>query len=63
MELDYPKVRAQVLCPLCVGDKDEGLLVCWPCYRRYELRSGNEVVEQIIAQAENGLVAQAARVI
>jgi hypothetical protein len=58
MELDYPQVRAQRVCPLCQGAKETGLVACWPCYRTYELRYGNAAAEQIIAQAEDRLLAQ-----
>ena len=42
MEQDFPLVRAQLRCPLCQGAKQAGALVCWPCYRRYEMRYGDE---------------------
>ena len=28
------RVRAATFCPRCMGVKDAGLLVCWPCNRR-----------------------------
>ena len=26
-------VRADYTCPLCLGPKDRGLVLCWPCHR------------------------------
>jgi hypothetical protein len=52
MELDFPQVRAQAVCPLCRGEKAVGLLVCWPCYRNHELRYGNPKAEEAIAHSE-----------
>jgi hypothetical protein len=63
MEVDFPLVRAQFLCPLCQGEKAAGLLVCWPCFRRCELKYGNPQAEAEIARyelklsGESGLVA------
>ena len=28
------RVRADNTCPLCLGVKDKGLVLCWPCHRR-----------------------------
>jgi hypothetical protein len=53
MELDYPKVRAQTVCPLCQGAKETGLLVCWLCYHKHELRYGNPKAETVIAHSEH----------
>jgi hypothetical protein len=52
MEVDFPLVRAQVMCPLCQGEKAVGLLVCWPCYRQRELKYGNPPAEAEIARYE-----------
>lgn len=38
--LDYPRVRASKVCPLCELDKETGIIVCWPCYRLWNLRHG-----------------------
>lgn len=55
MELDFPKVRAQEVCPLCQATKEAGLLVCWPCYRQHELRYGNPAALSRIANAQDQL--------
>jgi hypothetical protein len=38
--IDYPNIRASEHCPMCGRDKDQGLLVCWPCYRLHNVRNG-----------------------
>ncbi len=58
MIMDYPNVRANVLCPLCFGGKEKDLLVCWSCYREHRLRDGNPEAEQFIKSAEDNLVRQ-----
>ncbi len=50
--VDYPHVRASTLCPLCRANKEAGLLVCWNCYRDYNLRLGNDAAEALIAKAD-----------
>ena len=52
MELDFPNVRAQAVCPLCQNQKEVGLLVCWPCYHKHELRYGNQNVAAKLRQAD-----------
>ncbi len=52
IEIDHPKVRNSETCPTCQGHKDQGLVTCWPCYRKYGLRNGNLNVETIIDKAE-----------
>ena len=32
MPIDNPRVRDDATCPLCLGVKDRGLVVCWPCH-------------------------------
>ena len=27
-------VRQDSTCPLCLGIKDQGLVLCWPCHRK-----------------------------
>lgn len=53
---DYPAIRATLICPLCLQDKDAGSLVCWNCYRENELRYGmpNDV-HALLDQAERKL--------
>jgi len=33
MKIDNPLVRASNTCPICHGEKHNGLVACWPCYR------------------------------
>ena len=40
MALDYPRVRADSVCPTCYGAKDHGLVVCWECFRSQDMRDG-----------------------
>lgn len=30
--IDYPSVRRACFCPRCHGDKEMGLVLCWPCF-------------------------------
>jgi hypothetical protein len=55
IQIDHPNVRASVVCPLCQGVKDAGLVACWPCYRKNEMRYGNPAAELKIDQAEKRL--------
>jgi hypothetical protein len=57
--MDYPNVRASSRCPLCLGVKEKGLLVCWSCYREQGLRYGNPEAEQSIQSAEDSFVRHA----
>ena len=52
IQTDHPNVRASVVCPLCQGAKDAGLVACWPYYRKNEMRYGNPDAELKIDQAE-----------
>ncbi len=53
---DFPRVRASHVCPICAVHKDTGLLVCWPCYRLFELRHGmSDRVSGQVVQAEASL--------
>ncbi|MGH9761249.1 MAG: hypothetical protein ACREDR_33635, partial [Blastocatellia bacterium] len=45
-ELDMPNLRSSLECPLCKEPKDEGLLACWTCYKKYGLQYGNPVIER-----------------
>ena len=29
--MDNPKTHSGTTCPLCYGEKDRGLIVCWQC--------------------------------
>jgi len=61
MDIDYPHVRSSVLCPLCEQQKDIGSLVCWSCYRAYDLRYGNAEADLAIQQVEDELNRQVSR--
>lgn len=50
--LDHPLTRNHVVCPLCGDAKDTGLLTCWPCYRRFNLKYGNPQAEAAIERME-----------
>ena len=38
---DHPLVRKSHTCPLCTQHKGEGGLVCWPCFRKHDMRNGD----------------------
>lgn len=59
--LDHPLIRASTICPLCIGSKDTGLLVCWPCYRSENLRNGNAAADAKIDYEEARLAGQRGR--
>jgi hypothetical protein len=29
--MDNPRTRSSTTCPLCYGEKERGLVVCWQC--------------------------------
>lgn len=63
--MDYPNIRASKICPLCRKDKEQDLLVCWTCFRKYKMRYGNPAAESLIDQVEaelrdNGAVTSSA---
>lgn len=47
--LDFPNVRADQSCPMCMRRKDIGAVACWTCYRSRGLR--------IVSGADNGVIA------
>ena len=56
--LDHPLVRNLCHCPLCASRKDQGLLVCWQCYRAYGFRNGPSArVAECIDVCETDLAA------
>jgi hypothetical protein len=55
MTLDHLRVRQHQSCPLCHRAKGFGLLVCWPCFRAYDLRNGNPLVDRRLDAAEANL--------
>ena len=46
---DNPFVRDCNVCPLCNGPKSIGLIACWPCFRKHDMRNGNRDAEERIA--------------
>jgi hypothetical protein len=46
---DSPSLRRLTTCPLCGGDKPRGLLVCFGCYRKHDMRNGNPAIERLLA--------------
>ena len=54
--MDYPRVRASNVCPLCIRRKDQGLIACWYCYHLYGLGYGNKKeAEGLIEKTETNL--------
>ncbi len=49
---DHPFVRARHECPLCGGAKSSGLLCCWPCYNRWNIKAGISEADALIEEAE-----------
>jgi hypothetical protein len=56
--LDYQRVRAQCKCPLCGGIKDKGLIACWSCYRREDMRNGGNRVATVMLDHAEMLLAE-----
>jgi hypothetical protein len=55
--IDHPNVRESASCPTCNRPKDQGLLVCWDCYRKLDIRNGlTPAIALIIENAEEELV-------
>lgn len=57
-QIDFPFVRASLICPLCRGCKDIGTICCWSCYREQRMRDGNEEAEILLKHADT-LLAEA----
>jgi hypothetical protein len=56
--LDHPHIRQANRCPVCHNGKEAGLLVCWTCYRKLDLRNGiAPAIAQILANAERDAAA------
>lgn len=54
--MDHPLLRASLVCPFCHGAKDTGLVACWPCYRKHDMKFGGgeyqvDRSERILARA------------
>jgi hypothetical protein len=59
--MDYPHIRAHGVCPFCNGSKPQGLIACWPCFRRENLRQGeNGYQAAILETREQRLIEQGA---
>ena len=52
MKMDLPRVRSNLICPLCGSNKVVGLICCWRCFRERDMRNGNKEAEALIAEAE-----------
>lgn len=54
MTLDHPICRAALVCPVCGGTKDVGLVMCWPCYRggKFTPNFGSEALERFESNPE-----------
>lgn len=50
--MDYPHVRSRTLCVSCKGGKDRGLILCWPCHRRYKSSGYPAGVQAALDRAE-----------
>jgi hypothetical protein len=56
--MDYPNIRQSARCPLCERAKDQGLLVCWPCYRVHDMRNGADpLLLKVLNKTEEGVIA------
>jgi len=50
---DYENCRDSERCPVCGRDKDRGLLACWACFKRYDMRNGlTNAIRRLLEQAE-----------
>lgn len=55
MQTDNPHVREDYTCPVCLGPKNRGLLVCWPCHHdetHYNDGKYRPSIEEIISTRE-----------
>lgn len=53
--MDHPLLRNAPLCVLCTEPKEQGLLVCWHCFRRHGMRYANPTVDAILDHCEMAL--------
>lgn len=58
MTVDHPRTRNHPLCPICHGPKNQGLIVCWTCFNRHNMRNPNLRCELLIEQHEIDLITQ-----
>lgn len=57
---DFGCVRQMTACPVCGNEKDDGLLVCWPCYRAHDIRNGlSALLTGILRATESRLIERA----
>lgn len=59
LEIDLPNLRQSKVCVLCNAEKAAGLIVCWDCYRKHELRRGNPTIEARLALEDKRLFSTA----
>lgn len=55
MTTDNPRTRWQTICPICNGFKDHGLIACWSCFRKHNMRNCNLLAEKVVADFERTL--------
>lgn len=58
--LDYPHIRQQYVCPICMGYKDHGLVTCWDCYKKWSLRYGTPLAALRLMDAMEDRLARTA---
>ena len=54
----HPLIRDGIGCPVCAGNKERGLLVCWPCHNTLQAAYGGGYgprVEQLLDEYETYL--------
>jgi hypothetical protein len=56
-KLDFPRLRAFGICPLCGEAKARGALACWPCFNDRGIGAGDDDpwAEAQFARAERAL--------
>ena len=56
--MKHPLLRKSHICPLCDLDKSAGLVTCWPFFRLWDMRYGNDLIDEQLATAERHLEAR-----
>jgi hypothetical protein len=56
--MKHPLLRKSHICPLCDLDKSVGLVACWPCFRLWDMRYGNDLIDEQLDTAEAHLEAR-----
>lgn len=50
-----PLIIASCICPLCCKVKEVGLMVCWPCFEKHDLKNSNAHIEERLDEIERDL--------